>query len=38
MRRKYNLTHLILVSVIALGLTPLMVDAAPRAQIAFASD
>ena len=37
MRRRYNLTHLILVGVAVLGITPLMVDAAPQAQIAFVS-
>ena len=38
MRRRSNPRHLILVVVVVLGLTPLMVDAAPRAQIAFSSD
>ena len=38
MHRRYNPAYLILASLIALGLTPLMVDAAPRAQIAFSSD
>ena len=37
MQRRYNLARLILASVVALGLTPLIVGAAPRAQIAFAS-
>ena len=37
MQRRYNLTHLILASVIALGLTPLMVDVDAQAQIAFVS-
>ena len=38
MQRRYNLAHLILASVVALGLTPLMVGAAPQAQIAFSSE
>ena len=38
MHRRYNLAHLILAGVVVLGLTPLMVDAAPQAQIAFSSD
>ena len=38
MHRRYNLGHFILAVVIVLGLTPLMVVAAPRAQIAFSSD
>ena len=38
MRRRYNLAHLILASVVALGLTPLMVAAAPQSQIAFVSE
>ena len=38
MHRKYNLAHLILASVVVLGLTPLVVSAAPQAQIAFSSD
>ena len=38
MRRRYNLAYFLLAVVIALVLTPLMVDAAPRAQIAFSSD
>ncbi len=38
MQRRYNLAHLILAIVIALSLTPLMVDAAPQAQIAFTSE
>ena len=37
MQRRYNLTHFILVIVVALVLTPLMVGAAPPAQIAFVS-
>ena len=38
MHWKYNLAHLILVIVVALVLTPLMVCAAPPAQIAFVSE
>ena len=38
MHRRYNFAHLILAGVVVLGLTPLMVDAAPQAQIAFSSD
>ena len=38
MHRKYNFAYLILASVVVLFLTPLMVDAAPPAQIAFSSD
>ena len=38
MQRKYNLTHLILASIVALGLTLLMVDIEAQAQIAFISD
>ena len=38
MQRRCNLAHLILASVVALVLTPLMVDAAPQAQIAFTSE
>ena len=38
MRRRYTIAHLILASILALGLTPLMVGAAPPAQIAFTSD
>ncbi len=38
MYRRYNLVHLILAIVIALVLTPLMVCAAPPAQIAFVSE
>ena len=37
MRRRYNLTHLILASVLALGLAPLMVCVDVQAQIAFVS-
>ena len=38
MHRKYNLTHLILASVVALALTPLMVVADAQGQIAFSSN
>ena len=38
MQRRYNLAHFLLTSVVALGLTPLMVGAAPEAQIAFTSE
>ena len=38
MHRRYSLAHLILASVVVLGLTPLMVSAAPQAQIAFSSE
>ena len=38
MQRRYSLTHLILASVIVLGLTPLMVCVDAQAQIAFVSD
>ena len=38
MHRRYNLAHFILASVVALSLTPLMVDAASQAQIAFTSE
>ena len=38
MQRRYNLAHLILASVIVLGLTPLMVVVGAQAQIAFQSD
>ena len=38
MQRRYNLTHLILVVVIVLGLTLLMVCVEAHARIAFASD
>ena len=38
MQRRYNLAHFILAGIVALGLTPLMVDAAPQAQIAFVSE
>ena len=38
MQRRYNLAYFILASVVALVLTPLMVSAAPQAQIAFASN
>ncbi len=37
MQRRYNLARMILASVIALGLTPLMVDVDAQAQIAFVS-
>ena len=37
MQRRSNLGHLILASVVVLGLTPLMVDVEAQAQIAFAS-
>ena len=38
MQRRYSLAHFILASVIALGLTQLMVGVAAQAQIAFTSD
>ena len=38
MHWRYSLAHLILASVVVLGLTPLMVSAAPQAQIAFSSE
>ena len=38
MQRRDNLAYFILAIVVALGLTSLMVDAAPQAQIAFTSD
>ena len=38
MDRRYNLAHLILASVVILGLTPLMVCVDGQAQIAFASN
>ena len=38
MQRRYNLAHFILAGIVALVLTPLMVDAAPQAQIAFVSE
>ncbi len=38
MQRRYNLAHLILASVIVLGLTPLMVVVGAQARIAFHSD
>ena len=38
MRRRYNLAHFILAGVVALVLTPLMIGAAPPAQIAFVSE
>ena len=38
MKRRYSLAHFILVSVIALGLTSLVVDTDAQAQIAFVSD
>ena len=37
MQRKYNPTHLILASVVFLGLTPLVVNVDAQAQIAFTS-
>ena len=38
MQRRYNLAHLILASVVALGLTTLMVCVDAQARIAFMSD
>ena len=38
MQRRYNLTHFILVGVIAVVLTPLMIAVAAQAQITFMSD
>ena len=38
MQRRYNLTHLILASVVVLGLTPLMAVVDAQAQIAFSSN
>ena len=38
MKRRYNLAYFILASVVVAGLTPLTVDAAPQAQIAFSSN
>ena len=38
MRRRDNLTHLILASVVALGLTMLTVDIDAQGRIAFESD
>ena len=38
MHRRHNLAYFILASVVALALTPLMVGAAPQAQIAFTSE
>ena len=38
MRRRYTIAHLILASVVALGLTPLMVCVDAQAQIAFVSN
>ena len=38
MQRRYNLAHLILANVIALGLVPLMVCVDAQAQIAFSSE
>ena len=38
MQRRYNLAHLILAGVVALGLTPLMVCVDAQAQIAFSSN
>ena len=38
MQRRYNLTHLILASIVVLGLTLLMITVDAQAQIAFMSD
>ena len=38
MQRRTNLTHLILASIVTLGLTPLMIEVEAQAQIAFMSD
>ena len=38
MQRRYNLAHLILASVIVLGIMPLMVCVDAQARIAFESD
>ena len=38
MRRRYNLAHLLLASVVVLGLTLLMVGVDAQARIAFVSD
>ena len=38
MQRRYNLAHFLLASVVALGLTPLIVCVDAQAQIAFASN
>lgn len=38
MQRRSNFAYFILASVVAAGLTPLTVDAAPQAQIAFTSE
>ena len=38
MQRRYSIAHLILASVVALGLTPLMVCVDAQAQIAFSSN
>ena len=38
MHRRYNLAHLILASVVVLGLTPLMVCVDAQARIAFSSE
>ena len=38
MQRRYNLTHLILAGVVALGLTQLMIVVNAQAQITFESD
>ena len=38
MQRRYNFAYFILAGVVAAGLTPLTVDAAPQAQIAFTSE
>ena len=38
MQRRYNLTHLILSSIVVLVLTPLIICVDAQAQIAFESD
>ena len=38
MRRRYNLVHFILASIVVLGLTPLMVCVDAQARIAFVSE
>ena len=38
MQRRYTLAHFLLASAVVLGLTPLVVSAAPPAQIAFVSE
>ena len=38
MRRRYNLAHLMLASVVVLVLTPLLVDVDAQARIAFVSE